>query len=48
MENIKGAEMNRNDWGSFRDIREIWDAIDKEYKSFPEKYASREKASIEV
>lgn len=32
-------ELDNKDWGSFRDIREIWAAIDKEYRDFPEKYS---------
>lgn len=30
--------MYSKDWHSFRDIREIWDAIEEEYNAFPEKY----------
>lgn len=30
--------MYTKDWRSFRDIHEIWDAIEKEYMAFPEKY----------
>ena len=30
--------MYTKDWYSFRDIHEIWNAIEEEYKAFPEKY----------
>ena len=30
--------MYSKDWNSFKDIQEIWDAIEKEYNSFPEQY----------
>ena len=35
--------MYSEDWHSFKDIREIWEAIEKEYSAFPEKYG-QEKA----
>ena len=40
--------MNKKDKSSFRDIQEIWDAIDKEYKSFPEKYTKGKRAIEEL
>lgn len=30
--------MPSREWYKFRDIHEIWDAIEKEYNAFPDKY----------
>lgn len=39
--------MYTKDWHNFRDIREIWNAIEEEYKAFPEKYRHRERKKEE-